>query len=96
MSKKRFTEAEILSIFKEQESGISIRTICEKYGISEATFYNWKNRYPTFDSYENRRIKELEEENALLKKMFADLSLDIQFLRDTFLKKGLTPPQRSG
>jgi putative transposase len=68
MKKVRFTETQIISILKKQEAGISIRDIAREHGISEATFYNWKEKYGGMEANEIKRMKELEEENTRLKK----------------------------
>lgn len=69
----RFTETQIVSILKQQEAGIPTKEICRQHGISEATFYNWKSRYGGMEASDVKRLKDLEEENSRLKKMFADL-----------------------
>lgn len=94
MKKTRFTETQIVSILKQQEAGIPIKEICRQHGISEATFYNWKSRYGGMEASDLKRLKELEEENSRLKKMFADLSLDNQILKEIFAKKGWALPQK--
>ncbi|SKB91251.1 IS66 family insertion sequence element accessory protein TnpA, partial [Dyadobacter psychrophilus] len=88
MKKTRFTETQIVSILKQQETGITTKEICRQHGISEATFYNWKSRYGGMEASDVKRLKDLEEENSRLKKMFADLSLDNQILKELFAKKG--------
>ena len=94
MKKTRFTETQIVSILKQQEAGIPTREICRQHGISEATFYNWKSRYGGMEASDVKRLKDLEEENSRLKKMFADLSLDNQILKEIFAKKGWALPQK--
>lgn len=94
MKKSRFTETQIVAILKQQESGIPAKELCREHGISEATFYNWKSKYGGMEVSDVKRMKELEEENARLKKMFADLSLDNQILKDIFIKKGWALPQK--
>ncbi|WP_031529881.1 transposase, partial [Dyadobacter crusticola] len=81
MKKTKFTETQIVSILKQQEAGIPTKEICRQNGISEATFYNWKSRYGGMEASDVKRLKDLEEENSRLKKMFADLSLDNQILK---------------
>uniref|UniRef100_UPI0004E0EFA8 transposase n=2 Tax=Dyadobacter crusticola TaxID=292407 RepID=UPI0004E0EFA8 len=88
MKKTKFTETQIVSILKQQEAGIPTKEICRQNGISEATFYNWKSRYGGMEASDVKRLKDLEEENSRLKKMFADLSLDNQILKELFAKKG--------
>ena len=87
MKRTRFTETQIVSILKKQEAGLKVADICREYGISDATFYNWKAKYGGMDVREVKRLKELEEENVKLKKMFADLSLENYALKDLIAKK---------
>jgi putative transposase len=87
MKRNRFTETQIVTILKKQESGIKVADICRENGISDATFYNWKAKYGGMDIREVKRLKELEEENNKLKKMFADLSLENYALKDLIAKK---------
>jgi putative transposase len=87
MKRKRFTETQIVTILKKQESGIKVADICRENGISDATFYNWKAKYGGMEIREVKRLKELEEENNRLKKMFADLSLENYALKDLIAKK---------
>jgi putative transposase len=94
MKKTKFTETQIVSILKQQEAGIPTKEICRQQGISEATFYNWKSRYGGMEASDVKRLKDLEEENSRLKKMFADLSLDNQILKELFAKKGWALPQK--
>jgi putative transposase len=94
MKKTRFTETQIVSTLKKQEAGISTKDICRELGISEATFYNWKSKYGGMEASDVRRLKDLEEENARLKKMYADLAMDNQILKDLFSKKGWALPQK--
>ena len=86
MKKTRFTEMQIVSALKRQEGGIPIKELCRELGISEATFYNWKSKYGGMEASEVKRIKELEEENARLKRMYANLAMDNEILRDLFTK----------
>ena len=95
MKKTRFTETQIVSILKQQEGGLSVKEICREQGISEATFYNWKSKYGGMEASDVRRLKDLEEENSQLKKMYADLALDNKILKDLFTKKGWALPQKS-
>lgn len=94
MKKTRFTETQIVSILKQQEGGRATKDLCRENGISEATFYNWKNKYGGMETSDVRRLKELEEENSRLKKMYADLALDNRILKDLFAKKGWALPQK--
>jgi|SRR5579863_6815541 len=94
MKKTRFTETQIVSILKQHEGGRSTKDLCREHGISEATFYNWKNKYGGMETSDVKRLKELEEENSRLKKMYADLALDNRILKDLFTKKGWALPQK--
>ena len=75
MKQNRFTESQIVSILKQQEAGSKVMDICREHGISDATFYNWKAKYGGMAPSQLKRLRELEEENARLKRMYADLSL---------------------
>lgn len=94
MKKTRFTETQIVSILKQQEAGISTKEIAREHGISEATFYNWKSKYGGMETSDVKRLKDLEEENSRLKKMYADLAMDIHILKDLFTKKGWALPPK--
>lgn len=72
---------------KEHETGRDVKDICREHGISTATFYNWRKKYGGMDTSQLKRLKEMEEENRRLKKMFADLSLDHEILKDVLSKK---------
>jgi putative transposase len=83
MKKSRFTETQIVSILKEADAGMKVEELCRKHGISSASYYNWKKKYGGMDASEIKRLKELEEENAKLKRMYADMAL-----KDLIVKKG--------
>lgn len=87
MKRNKFSESQILVILKEQEAGLKVMDICRKHGISDGTFFNWKNRYGGMTVSELKRVKELEEENARLKKMYSNLSLEHDALKDVVAKK---------
>lgn len=87
MKKSRFTETQIVSILKEAESGVAVNEVCRKHGISSATYYKWKSKYGGLEASELKRIKELEAENAKLKRMFADMALENTALKDLIEKK---------
>ena len=87
MKQHRFTESQIVSILKQQEAGSKVMDICREHGISDATFYNWKAKYGGMAPSQLKRLRELEEENARLKRMYADLSLVHHALKDAVEKK---------
>ncbi len=87
MKKSRFTDEQIAFALKQAETGTRVAEVCRKMGISEATFYNWKKRYGGLGVSELRRLKQLEEENARLKRLVADLSLDKEMLQEVVRKK---------
>lgn len=85
--KKRFTEEQIINILKEGEAGIPAREICRKHGISDATFYTWRKKYAGMDAQDVKRLKQLEEENAKLKRMLAESMLDNDALKVALNRK---------
>ena len=85
--KDRFTEAQMIRVIKEQESGISVVEICRKHGIGDSTFYRWKAKYGGMELNEVQKLKHLEAENRKLKRLVADLSLDKVMLQDVLSKK---------
>ena len=86
MKKSRFTEEQIIGMIKEQESGVKTADLCRKHGISAGTFYTWKGRYGGMDVNDAKRLKHLLEENAKLKRVVADLTLDNVILKDLTTK----------
>jgi len=87
MKRTRFTEHQIIGILKQQDSGMKVADICREHGISDASFYNWKAKFGGMDASQLKRLKELEEENSRLKKMYADLSLIHHAFKDAVEKK---------
>lgn len=85
--KKRFSEEQIIRILKEAESGVPVKELCRKYGFSDATFYNWRQKYGGLEVSEARRLKTLEAENRRLKKLLADSMLDNEALKAALSEK---------
>jgi putative transposase len=86
MKKSRFTEPQIIKALKEHESGRNAHEICRELGITTAAFYKWRQRYGGLEVNELKKMKSLEEENARLKKMYAELSLVHHALKDAMEK----------
>jgi putative transposase len=82
MRKSRFTDAQIIGMIKEQEAGLPTAELCRKHGLSPATFYKLKARYGGMDLSDAKRLKQLEDENAKLKRLVADVMLDNVVLKD--------------
>ena len=87
MKKSKFTEAQIAFALRQSETGTRVEEICRQLGVSQATFFNWKKKFGGMGVAELRKLRQLEEENAQLKKLVADLSLDKQMLQDVIKKK---------
>lgn len=87
MKKKRYTEEQISFALKQAEYGTPVEEVCRKLGISEQTFYRWKQRYAGVGPQELRRLRQLEEENSKLKKLVAELSLAKSLLQEALAKK---------
>lgn len=88
MKKMRFSEVQIIGILNEQsQQGQKVAEICRKHGISEPTFYNWRSKYAGMKVDELKRLKELEYENSRLKRMYANLSLENDAIKDLLTKK---------
>jgi len=96
MKKTRFLETQIVTILQSHEAGRTVKDICREHGISEPTFYNWKAKYGGMEVSEVRRMKDLETENARLKHIVANLTLEIDAVKDVLQKKygGLTIKER--
>ncbi|SDB74386.1 putative transposase [Belnapia rosea] len=88
MKQKRYTDEQIAFALRQAESGTAVAEICRKLGVSEPTFYRWKKQFAGMGTVEIRRLKQLEEENAKLKRLVADLSLDKTMLQDVLRKNG--------
>ena len=87
MKISKFSESQICNILKEQESGLKVADICRQHGISAATFYKWRSRYGGMDASLLKRVKELEAENAQLKKMYAESQLLQAVVKEAMAKK---------
>ena len=87
MKKSRYSEEKIVQILKEAEAGAATKDLCRKYGMSDATFYIWRQKYGGMTVAELRRLKTLEEENQKLKKIVADQVLEIHAIKDLLTKK---------
>jgi putative transposase len=87
MKASQFTDAQKAFIIKQGEEGMAVAEICRKAGISQATYFNWKKKYSGMMPSEMRRVRELEQENARLKKIVADLTLDREMLQDVIKRK---------
>jgi putative transposase len=87
MKKSKFSEVQIVKILKEYDAGKQTKDLCREYGISAPTFYSWKQKYGGMDAQQLKELKALQDENARLKRMFADLSLDHRILKDIIEKK---------
>ena len=85
--KKRFTESQIVAAIKKQEAGLAVKDVCREIGISDATFYNWKAKYSGMKASDIKRMKELEAENAQLKSMYAEASMENRALKNLIEKK---------
>lgn len=87
MKKTKFTPTQVANILKEYELGKSVEELSRTYGISRQTFYTWRKRYAGMDAKDLKRLKELEEENTKLKRMYADVSLELDAAKYIIEKK---------
>lgn len=87
MRKSKYPESQIVHVLQQAEAGVPVDELLRKYSISAATFYAWKKKYGGMSASEAQRLKQLEEENARLKRVVADLTLDKQILQDVLSKK---------
>lgn len=87
MRKSKFSELQIAAIWKEAEVGMAVAEVARKHGFSAATFYQWRSKYGGMEVSDLQRMRELEQENARLKRLYADLSLDHSILKEMLTKK---------
>ena len=87
MKTSRFSETQIITIFKQGDGGITVKDLCREHGISDATYDNWKAKYGGLEASDLKRLKETESELAKLKRMYADLALENRALKDLIDKK---------
>ena len=87
MRKSKYTDSKIIAILKEAEEGTPVPELCRKHGMSNALFYKWRSKYGGMDASLMKRMKELEAENALLKKMYAEEKLKAEIVQDALKKK---------
>ena len=87
MKKSRFTDSQILAILKQAESGVPVPELCRQHGMSSAAFYKWRSKYGGMDASMMSRLKELEQENSRLKRMYADVQLKYEVVQEALAKK---------
>ena len=86
MKRRRFSEEQIIAVLKESEAGAKTDDLCRRHGVSPATFYNWRKRYGGMEVSEAKRLRELESENAKLKRIVADQMLDMTAMKELLAK----------
>ncbi|GAB2502419.1 hypothetical protein GCM10027266_21230 [Arenimonas alkanexedens] len=87
MKKSRFTDSQILAVLKQAEAGTPVPNLCREHGISSATFYKWRRKYGGMDASMMSQLKELQDENRRLKKIYADSQLSAELLKEALAKK---------
>lgn len=87
MKRKRYTEEQIIGVLKESESGIPVSELCRKHGISDASFYKWRAKFGGMEVSDAKKLRSLEDENRRLKHLVADLTLDLQLVKELNAKK---------
>ena len=87
MKTSKYSDSQIMAILKQAQGGVAVPVLCREHGMSSATFYKWRSKYGGMDASMISRLKELERENARLKRMYADVQLDAEILKDALSKK---------
>jgi putative transposase len=87
MKKQRYSEEQIIAVLKEAQAGAKVDDVCRRHGISQPTYYKWKQRFGGLEVSDAKRLRMLEEENRKLKKLVADQALDAMVLREILAKK---------
>ena len=87
MKKSRYTDTQIVNILKQNQAGESVANLCREYGMSQATFYKWRSKYGGMDASMLSKVKQLESENNRLKRMYAELQMDHDVLKEAMTKK---------
>ncbi len=87
MRKSKFSESQIAEILREAEAGLAVAEVARKHGISAATFYQWRSKYGGMSVSDMQRLRELEQENARLKRMYANQSLELELMKEVVAKK---------
>ena len=87
MKKSRFTDSQVLAILKQVEGGVPVAELCRQHGMSSAAFYKWRSKYGGMDASMMSRLKELEQENSRLKRMYADVQLKYEAVQEALSKK---------
>ena len=88
MKRSKFSESQVLGVLKAVENGRTVAEVCRETGISTGTYFKWKAKFGGMEASDIRRLRELEEENSKLKRMYADVSLEVRALKDLIEKKG--------
>ncbi len=87
MKKSRFTDSQIIAVLKQAEAGTPVPDLCRQHGISSATFYKWRSKFGGMDASMVSQLKELQDENRQLKKMYADAQLSAELLKEALSRK---------
>ena len=87
MKKSRFTDVQVLAILRQGENGVAVADLCREHGISAATYYNWRSKFGGMDASLMSEMKAMAEENRRLKKMYAEMAMQNELLKDALGKK---------